>query len=101
MAYYHWLAQERFRQRFPELFAQIPDESVQRYMIEPVLHAVRDAYWRRDSDDYRRLLQLARQLAPDDPDIRHCWRRRRVPMSLLRVWDRLSPSPREPATETA
>jgi len=90
MAYYHWLAQEKFRQRFPQHFATLPTDSIRRYMIEPVLRAVREAYWRRDPIGYRRLLRLARKLAPDDPTIRQLYRRRWWPMSALRAWDRLS-----------
>jgi len=90
MAYMHWLAQERFRQRRPEAFAQLPAESVRQYMIEPVLQAVKDAHWRRDTNDYARLLKLARQLAPEDPEIRRMWHKRWIPMRVLRAWDRMS-----------
>ncbi len=89
MAYYHWLAQERFRRHCPGAFEQLPRVSVQRYMVEPVLQAVREAYWRRDSTDYMRLLRLAISLAPDDPEMRQLWRRRRLPMKVLRTWDRM------------
>jgi len=90
MAYYHWLAQERFRQQFPKAFSQLPAESVQKYMIEPVLRSVKEAYWHRESDGYQRLLRLAVKLAPEDPEIQTLWRRRRVPMWALRAWDRMS-----------
>ena len=90
MAYCHWLAQEKFRQRCPEAFSQLPAESVRKYMVEPVLRAVQEAYWRRDPMDYTRLLRLAIALAPDDPVIRRLWRRRRVPMAALRAWDRMT-----------
>ena len=89
MAYYHWLAQERFRQVCPDAFAQLPAESVQRYMVEPVLRTVREAYWHRESAGYQRLLRLAVELAPEDPEIRQLRRRRRWPMPALRVWDRV------------
>jgi len=89
MAYYHWLAQERFRKLCPDAFAQLPAESVRRYMVEPVLQTVKEAYWRRESVGYHKLLQLAVNLAPDDPEIQLLWRRRRWPMWALRTWDRL------------
>jgi len=90
MAYYHWLAQERFRQLCPDAFAQLPAESVRHYMVEPVLRTVKEAYWRRESAGYRRLLQLAVELAPADPEIQRLWQRRKWPMWALRVWDRLN-----------
>jgi len=89
MAYYHWLAQERFRQLCPDAFAQLPAESVRCSMVEPVLQTVKEAYWHRESAGYRRLLWLAIELAPEDPEIRQLWRRRKWPMWALRTWDRL------------
>ena len=88
MAYYHWLAQERFRRTCPGAFAQLPAESVRNYMVEPVLRTVKEAYWHRNPQGYTRLLRLAAALAPEDGMIRHLWRRRLLPMSLLRMWDR-------------
>lgn len=90
MAYVHWLAQDYFRRCCPEAFAALPAESVQKYMIEPVLRTVLDSYWRREPADYRRLLRLAVTIAPHDPQIRQLWRRRRIPMRILRWWDRLA-----------
>lgn len=90
MAYVHWLAQERFRQRRPEVFAQLPAESIATYMVEPVLRAVKEAHWRRETNDYNRLLKLAHRLAPDDPEIRRLWHKRWIPMGALRAWDRVS-----------
>jgi glycosyltransferase involved in cell wall biosynthesis len=99
MAYMHWLAQERFRERRPEAFAKLPAESVQQYMIEPVVRAVKDAHWRRDTEDYARLLKLAHQLAPHDSEIRRMWHKRWIPMGALRAWDRVGlgaqPAPAE------
>lgn len=92
MAYHHWLAQERFRRKCPDAFAQLPAESVQQYMIEPILRTVKEAYWQRESDGYQRLLRLALALAFEDTEIQKLWRRRRVPMWALRAWDRLSRS---------
>lgn len=92
MVYHHWLAQERFRLRFPAAFSTLPAESVRQYMIEPVLQAARQAYWRRDSDGYRRVLRLAHTLAPHDPQIQTLWRRRWCPLAALRFWDRLRDS---------
>jgi glycosyltransferase involved in cell wall biosynthesis len=89
MAYYHWLAQDKFRRCCPEAFAKLPAESIRRYMIEPVLRAVREAYWQREPEGYRQLLSLARRLAPEDPEIRRLWRRRWCPMPALRFWDLL------------
>ncbi|MCI0437264.1 MAG: glycosyltransferase [Gemmatimonadetes bacterium] len=89
MAWYHWLAQETFRRRFPEAFAELPAESVRQYMVEPVLNATREAYWRRDPRDYWRLLRLARSLDPEAEDIRRFWRRRWIPMAGLKMRDRL------------
>ena len=89
MAYYHWLAQERFRQRCPEAFAALPAESVQRYMIEPVVRTAKAAYVQRDERDYLKVLRLARRLAPEDADLQRLWRRRYVPMGVLRTWDRV------------
>lgn len=90
MAYMHWLAQERFRQRRPEAFVQLPAESVRTYMVEPVVRTVKEAYWRRDFNDYGRLLKLARELAPEDSQIRRMWHKRWIPASVFRTWDRLS-----------
>lgn len=90
MAYFHWLAQEKFRRRCPEAFARIPAASVRKYMIEPVVQAVRAAYWRRESSGYRRLLRLAASIAPDDVDIRRLYGRRWIPMSALRFRDRVT-----------
>jgi len=90
MAYAHWLAQDYFRRRSPQAFAALPAESVQRCMVEPVLRAVLNAYRRRDPTDYQRLLQLAMKIAPQDRRIRQLWRRRRIPMRVLRCWDRLT-----------
>lgn len=87
MAYYHWRAQDAFRQRCPRAFASLGTECVTRSMVEPVLRAVREAYWVRDGRDYLPLLRLARQLAPEDPFIRKLWRRRHLPWSLLRCLD--------------
>ncbi len=89
MAYHHWLAQEKFRQRCPESFAQLPAETIAQYMIEPVLRATKEAYWRREGADYRRLLRLAVSLRPDDPQLHLLWQRRWRPMWGLRLWDRL------------
>lgn len=100
MAYMHWLAQETFRLRCPGAFAELPAESVRKSMIEPVLRAVKESYWRRDASGYLRLLRLAVALAPRDPEIRPLWRRRFCPMGLLRVWDRLGESLRPAAPET-
>jgi hypothetical protein len=61
-------------------------------MHEPVVRAVKEAYWRRDSRCYRRLLRLATRLAPGDPDIRRLWRRCWLPMTALRLRDRLGPT---------
>jgi hypothetical protein len=90
MVYNHWLAQERFRLRFPRAFGDLPGESVRRYMIEPVLQAVRAAYWQRNADGYRMLLKLARRLAPEDGGVAMLWRRRWCPLSALRLRDRLT-----------
>lgn len=89
MVYHHWLAQERFRLRFPEAFAVLPAESIRDYMIEPVLRNVRDAYWRRTADGYALLLKLAHTLAPDDPITSTLWRRRWCPLWVLKWCDRL------------
>jgi len=88
MAYHHWLAQEKFRRRFPAAFATLPPDSIRRYMVEPVLRAVREAYWRRESVGYRRLVELAMRLAPDDPVMQRFYRRRYWPMRVLRWLDR-------------
>lgn len=101
MAYVHWLAQERFRQRCPEAFARLPEESVRQHMIEPVLRAAKEAHWRREAHDYHRLLRLARRLAPEDPEIRRMWQKRWVPMGVLRAWDRLGGYARPPAAEVS
>lgn len=90
MAYMHWLAQERFRLRRPEAFARLPETSVRQYMIEPVLRAVRQAHYARNGRNYRRLLELAHRLAPDDPEIRRIWQKRWIPMQALRAWDRMT-----------
>lgn len=90
MAYMHWLAQERFRQRRPGAFAELPVESVQQFMIDPVLRAVKEAHWRRETSDYARLLKLAHRIAPDDAEIRRLWHKRWIPMGALRAWDRFS-----------
>ena len=89
-AYYHWLAQEKFRLACPEAFAELPAESIRTYMQEPVIRAVKEAYWRRDAHYYAPLLRLAIRLAPDDPELRLMARRRWIPMSLLRLHDRLT-----------
>ena len=88
MAYHHWLTQEKFRRRFPSAFATLPPDSIRRYMVEPVLRAVREAYWRRESVGYRRLVELAMRLAPDDPVMQRFYRRRCWPMGVLRWFDR-------------
>lgn len=90
MVYMHWLAQEHFRQRCPEAFAALPPESVREFMVAPVVQAVREAYWHRDSRDYRRLLKLAIRLTPEDSEVRRFWRRRWLPMRALRAWDALT-----------
>jgi glycosyltransferase involved in cell wall biosynthesis len=90
MAYMHWLAQEKFRLKCPHAFEALPDETVRQFMIEPVLRHLKEAYWRRDGRDYPRLLKLARRLAPADPDIDKLWQRRRIPMQLLRFYDRFN-----------
>jgi len=56
----------------------------------PVLRTVKEAYWHRESVGYQKLLQLAVELAPMDPEIQLLWRRRKWPMWALRVWDRLN-----------
>lgn len=101
MAYMHWLAQERFRLRRPEAFAQLPAESVRQYMVEPVLRTAKEAHYRRDTNDYARLLRLARRLAPRDAEIRRMWHKRWVPMSVLRAWDRISSGLHAPAPEAS
>lgn len=89
MAYFHWLAQDRFRQQFPEAFSALPAEVIERCMIQPVLRAVEEAYWQREMDGYAALLRLAHRLRPDDRAVDRLWRRRMVPMTCLRAWDRL------------
>ncbi len=86
----HWKAQEGFRQAFPDAFNALPAESIRRYMIEPVLAAAREAWWRRDARDARALLTLAARLAPEDEEIRRLARRARLPMGIVRLWDRLA-----------
>ena len=89
MATMHWFARERFRLRCPEAFATLPPQSVQQYMIEPVVQAAKEAHHRRDTtNDYRRLLRLARQLAPLDTEIRYMWHQRWIPNRWWRMWDR-------------
>ncbi len=90
MAYMHWLAQEKFRLKCPHAFEALPRESVQQFMIEPVIRNLKEVYWRRDARDYGPLLKLAKQLAPQDPEIDKIWQRRHVPMSILRLYDRLN-----------
>ena len=87
MTYFHWLAQDKFRRECPEEFARLSPETVRSYMIEPVLRTVHEAYWQRNSVGYRRLLNLAIQLAPQDAEIRRLWRRRWCPLQALRLWD--------------
>jgi len=99
MAYVHWLAQNYFRCQCPDAFAQLPASSAQKYMIQPVLDQVARAYWQRDPRDYRRLLRLALSLAPRDPAIQRLWRRRHVPMWMLRGLDRVRARFARPATE--
>lgn len=108
MAFYHWLAQEKFRRQYPEAFATLAPEVVQRSMTEPVLRAVEDAYWRRDSDGYRRLLRLAVRLTrergfahAERASMEKFWRRRHCPMALLRWLDRIRSAPTLPRTEVA
>jgi hypothetical protein len=101
MAYHHWLAQERFRQRMPEVFAQLPAESVRQCMVDPVLRVAKEAHYRRDDRGYARLLRLAHQLAPHDPEIRRMWHKRWFPMSMLRAWDRISAVRQAPAPEAS
>jgi glycosyltransferase involved in cell wall biosynthesis len=91
MAYMHWLAQERFRSRRPDLFERLPKSSIRQYMIEPVLQAVKEAHYRRDLRDYARLLKLAHRLDPADREIRRMWHKRWIPTCVLRTWDRMSP----------
>lgn len=87
--FYHWLAQERFREQCPEAFAALPADSIRQFMHEPVVRAVKEAYWRRDASHYVRLLRVAIRFAPNDPQIQVLWRRRWCPMSVLRCRDRL------------
>ncbi|NLX12130.1 MAG: glycosyltransferase family 2 protein [Phycisphaerales bacterium] len=99
MAYVHWLAQDKFRQQCPEAFGRLPADLVRQFMVEPVLRTVKEAYWRREPRDYRRLLDLAVRLDSTDPLIGKLWRRRWLPMSFLRVWDRLRSQQRTLAPE--
>lgn len=89
MTWYHWRAQDLFRQRCPDAFAALPADVVQEAMIEPVLRAVTRAYWERSGDGYRRLLRLAHRIAPDDPRVAMLRRRRGIPMAALRLLDRV------------
>lgn len=89
MAFFHWLAQEKFRQRCPQEFARLPADLVRRAMIEPVLNVVREAYWHREPCGYLRLLALALKIAPESLDLHAFWRRRWWPMPALRLWDRM------------
>jgi glycosyltransferase involved in cell wall biosynthesis len=100
-AWYHWLAQETFRAQCPEAFATLPAESLETFMRQPALRAAREAYWRRDGRDYRALLELALTLAPEDADLRRFWRRRNVPMTFLRLWDRFAQGGRDRKPEVA
>jgi glycosyltransferase involved in cell wall biosynthesis len=70
MAYVHWLAQERFRQKCPDAYNALSPASIREFMIDPVVRAAKEAYYRRDPKDYARLIRLAHRLAPDDPEIR-------------------------------
>lgn len=88
MAYYHWLAQDYFRQRCPRAFAALPAESIRDFMTGPVVRAVREAYWARCGDGYHQILKLAMELAPHEPDLREFWQRRWLPMRALRAWDK-------------
>ena len=101
MAYAHWLAQEHFRQRRPEAFAQLPEQSVRQFMVEPVLRATKEAHYRRDAKDYAHLLRLAHRLAPHDPEIRRMWHKRCIPAGMLRTWDRLMLHLHAPAPEAS
>jgi glycosyltransferase involved in cell wall biosynthesis len=101
MAVVHWMAQDYFRRICPVAFAELPSESVHQYMVEPVLRAVRRAYWERDPRDYQRVLKLAISLAPDDEGVQRFWRRRHVPMWALRVLDRIKSPGNKVAVETA
>lgn len=89
MVYHHWLAQEMFRLRFPAAFGALPAACVRQAMIEPVLRAVQEAYWRREPAGYARLLRLAMRIAPGEPAVQRLWQRRWCPMTVLRRWDRL------------
>jgi glycosyltransferase involved in cell wall biosynthesis len=101
MAVVHWLAQDYFRRQCPDAFEDLPEESVQQYMIDPVLQAARRAYWQREPRDYHRLLELAVSLAPEDSEIQRFLRRRHVPMWAMRLWDRVSHDTTKTAMETA
>jgi len=86
----HFKAQEGFRRAFPEAFNALPAESIRRCMVEPVLAAARQAWWRRDERDGPALLDLAARLAPQDRQIRRLRRLARLPMGVVRLWDRLA-----------
>jgi glycosyltransferase involved in cell wall biosynthesis len=108
MAFYHWLAQDKFRAQFPEAFATLPNDVVRRSMLEPVLRAVEEAYWRRDADGYRQLLRLAVKLTHENgateserASIDKLWRRRWCPMTMLRLLDRVRWTQAQPGTEVA
>lgn len=108
MAFYHWLAQDKFRRQFPGAFATLPPDTVRRAMLEPVLRAVEDAYWRRDVDGYRQLLRLATTLTRENDvtqgeraGVDRLWRRRWCPMVLLRWLDRIRSTQAQPRTEVA
>ncbi|MBP7937174.1 MAG: glycosyltransferase family 2 protein [Phycisphaerae bacterium] len=108
MAFYHWLAQDKFRRQYPEAFAALPPDVIRRSMVDPVLRAVEGAYWRRDPDGYQRLLRLAIGLVrgnsfgpAERAGIERLWRRRWCPMLLLRWLDRIRSAQAQPRTEVA
>lgn len=101
MAYMHWLAQEQFRCKRPDEFASLPAESVRQFMIEPVIRAAKEAHWRREGRDYKRLLRLAVELAPRDRELRRMWHKRFIPTSWLKAWDRLKVAPQRAVTEVS
>ncbi len=89
MAYYHWLAQDRFRRRCPKSFARLGAELIHQHMTQPVIRAAKQAYWDRDMPRDVPLMPLAVSLAPEDTELVRMQKRAAIPPVVLRLWDRM------------
>ncbi|MCC5830804.1 MAG: glycosyltransferase family 2 protein [Phycisphaeraceae bacterium] len=98
---FHHRAVREFFEKHPKIESRIGRERIESALAEHVACKLESLWWRRKLEDFRRLLEYAREQNLDNPVIRQWRRRAKWPIWLVRLKDRLGSVGRADSAATA